>query len=320
MRRIEAPKRTNDYLYAFSSEFAALRRTETKRLRKTPEEIMENGLGFIGLDVDSTLVKVEAVIELARKRGPQVEAQIAEMTNRAMESGENLAETFVKRWDIIRPTRSDLEEVSAKCGENLVNDALLTIAACHMIQSRLHVISGGDIEIVKVVAQSLGISFNNIAANETVFDQNGNYIRLNQDKPLWTTDGKSLVVLRLLKNYQSDFRPDAGTAMVGDGSTDAATKEDVDLFIGYGGVARRSKIEEQSPFYITCESLSPIVVIAAGENNWESLMRHPNFSPLIINGFKHILAGNVILKDGYEILIPKIKKFLDDKGIKIELE
>ena len=59
--------------------------------------------------------------------------------------------------------------------------------------------------------------------------------------------------------------------MVGDGSSDLATKDDVDLFVGYGGVIARDMVKAASDIYVSCPSLAPILPLAAGRRGWERL-------------------------------------------------
>ena len=49
---------------------------------------------------------------------------------------------------------------------------------------------------------------------------------------------------------------------IGDGMTDLEAKDDVGLFVGYGGIAQRKKIKKEAEVYLTCESLLPIIMLA----------------------------------------------------------
>jgi phosphoserine phosphatase len=58
---------------------------------------------LICLDCDSTLSAIEGVDELARLRGPAALAQVAAMTNDAMDGKIPLEQVFARRLEIIAP-------------------------------------------------------------------------------------------------------------------------------------------------------------------------------------------------------------------------
>ena len=56
--------------------------------------------------------------------------------------------------------------------------------------------------------------------------------------------------------------------MIGDGASDLATQDAVDLFIGYGGVVKRESLLEGAEVFIHKESLAPVLPLAAGRRGW----------------------------------------------------
>jgi len=52
--------------------------------------------------------------------------------------------------------------------------------------------------------------------------------------------------------------------LVGDGASDQRAAHTVDLFVGFGGVARRERVAKLAPVYVTAASLAPVLPIAAG--------------------------------------------------------
>ncbi len=52
---------------------------------------------------------------------------------------------------------------------------------------------------------------------------------------------------------------------VGDGVSDLRTRDTVDLFVGFGGVARREKVENGSDVFVYTQSLAPVLPMAVGE-------------------------------------------------------
>jgi phosphoserine phosphatase len=60
------------------------------------------------VDVDSTLCGVEGIDWLAERRGPDVAARVAEMTDRAMRGELALDAVYAERLALVRPGRDDL--------------------------------------------------------------------------------------------------------------------------------------------------------------------------------------------------------------------
>lgn len=64
--------------------------------------------------------------------------------------------------------------------------------------------------------------------------------------------------------------------MVGDGSSDLATRDVVDLFVGFGGVVSRDRVRRDSAVFIQCESIAPILPLAAGPSGYERVIGTPH--------------------------------------------
>ncbi|MCY4525329.1 MAG: hypothetical protein OXB89_01860, partial [Anaerolineaceae bacterium] len=83
--------------------------------------------------------------------------------------------------------------------------------------------------------------------------------------PLTVSSGKPLMVRELAGD-----RP-GRRLMIGDGVSDLATSEVVDLFTGYGGVTARDAVREHADAFIHCPSLAPLLPVAAGPAGWQQL-------------------------------------------------
>src|SRR5687768_16471217 len=64
------------------------------------------------LDVDSTLSGIEGIDWLAARRGPEVAAQIATLTERAMDGAVPLDAVYGERLAIVRPTHAEVAELA----------------------------------------------------------------------------------------------------------------------------------------------------------------------------------------------------------------
>ena len=232
---------------------------------------------LIFFDCDSTLSTIEGIDELARLKGK--EGRVGLLTNKAMDGELDLAEVYGKRLKAIRPTRAQLKAVEERYWETTVDDAPAVIAALQGLGLQVFIISGGLIDAVKGFGRRLGLDPARVRAVELEYNelsgrwwdyaepgalQSQTYLDYDEG-PLTVSSGKSAVISEL-----------AGTLpgrrmMIGDGASDLASKGEVDLFVGFGGVVARKAVEAESDVFLRCPSLAAILPLAAGRRGWESL-------------------------------------------------
>lgn len=226
---------------------------------------------LIFFDCDSTLSSIEGVDELARLKGK--EARVGLLTQKAMDGDLDLADVYGKRLRAIRPTRGQLAEIEQMYWDTLVPDAREVIAALQFLGKQVFIISGGLAAPVRGFGARLGVPPTNVRAVELEFNQlsgdwwkyydqaaqtSESYLAYEQG-PLTVSAGKPDIV-RELTGQKWGRR-----LFVGDGVSDLRTKDCVDLFVGFGGVARREKVESGSDVYVYANSLAPILPMAVGE-------------------------------------------------------
>lgn len=232
---------------------------------------------LIFFDCDSTLSTIEGIDELARLKGK--EGRVGLLTNKAMNGELDLADVYGKRLRAINPTRAQLKAVEERYWQTLVEDAPEVIAAMQALTKQVFIISGGLIDAVKGFGRRLGVDPARIRAVELEYNelsgrwwdyaepqaqQTQTYLDFDEG-PLTVSSGKSAIISELARGL-------AGRRlMVGDGSSDLATKDDVDLFVGFGGVVAREAIRAQSDIFVGCPSLAPILPLAAARRGWELL-------------------------------------------------
>ena len=225
---------------------------------------------LIFFDCDSTLSSIEGIDELARFKGK--EWRVGVLTQKAMDGELDLSEVYGKRLEAIRPTRGQLKAIEERYWQTLVPDAQAVIDALHFLKKQVFIISGGLAGPVRGFGQRLGVPPENIRAVELEYNElSGDWWRYyepgtvhNQtyldydDSPLTVSSGKPQIVRELA----------AGKAgrklMVGDGASDLATRGEVDLFVGFGGVVSRAKVKAGSDVFVEVNSLAPILPLAAG--------------------------------------------------------
>ncbi len=232
---------------------------------------------LIFFDCDSTLSAIEGIDELARFKGKQ--GRVGLLTSKAMDGELDLSEVYGKRLRAIRPTRAQLKAIEERYWETMVEDAAEVIAALHYLGKQVFIISGGLIDAVKGFGRRLGVDPARIRAVELEYNQlSGQWWRYHEPQaqhaqtyldfgegPLTVSKGKSQIINELAGDSPGR------RIMIGDGASDLAAKEQVDLFIGYGGVLARDKVKAESEIFVSADSLAPILPIAAGRAGWQTV-------------------------------------------------
>ena len=191
-------------------------------------------------DVDSTLVTIEGIDVLADGN-----AEIARLTDAAMNGEIPLDQVYAKRLEMIRPTREQVEHLAATYVRSLVDDAQTTIAALREGGVVVHLVTAGIEQAILPLADALNIPRRNVHAVALKFDANGNYEDFDRRSFLTRPGGKELVV----RDVRA--RSHGKAAFIGDGVSDLEAKPAVDLFIGFGGVVVRPRVKENADLYVT---------------------------------------------------------------------
>jgi phosphoserine phosphatase len=221
-------------------------------------------------DCDSTLTRVEGIDELARLKGQG--DLVTDLTRQAMDGERDLESVYARRLDLLQPSRGELRAIARAYRDAVVEDAPATVAALRYLNIDVQVVSGGLFEAVESFAgwldrpspRARALELDQLAGRwwETWRHRHaGNveerYLAL-PDSPLALNAGKAAVIAAAIAG-----RP-WRTLLVGDGVSDLAAQSAVDLFVGYGGVAARARVAQAAPVFIQCESLAPVLALAAG--------------------------------------------------------
>ncbi len=222
-------------------------------------------------DCDSTLTSVEGIDVLAARAG--VSACIEGLTRAAMDGDKGLDEVYGERLQTIKPTRGAVRALREVYKRHAVEDAATVIDALMKLGHHVYIISGGLDEPVKEFGISLGVPAENIRAVGVDSDQLvGEWWRARDDDGLRTadryldyhkgalavSDGKADIVKRFVGGQSGS------SLLIGDGTSDLLASRAVDLFVGYGGVVARTRVEREAPVFIRCTSLAPVLALAAG--------------------------------------------------------
>jgi phosphoserine phosphatase len=237
---------------------------------------------LIFFDCDSTLSTIEGIDELARMKGK--EQRVGVLTQKAMDGDLDLAEVYGKRLRAINPTRTQLEAVRELYWQTMVEDAQQVVQTLHFLQKQVYIISGGLLDAVRGFGERLGLAPERIRAVELMYNElsgewwkyqdprvQGQQKYLDYDEgPLTVTSGKPEIVRELAGQTW-------GRRMfIGDGVSDLATRNNgADLFVGFGGVVVREKVEQGADIFIYGQSLAPILALAGGRLGLEMVEGTP---------------------------------------------
>ncbi len=260
------------------------------------------GYDLLFFDCDSTLSTIEGIDELAKLKGK--EGRVGLLTDKAMNGDLDLSEVYGKRLKAIRPTRGQLKAIEERYIDTEVEDAKEVIAALHFLGKKVYIISGGLVDAVRGFGRRLGVSPENIRAVELEYNElSGEWWRYNEPQaqhektyleyvegPLTISSGKPAIINELTGNQHGR------RFMIGDGSSDLATREIVDLFVGYGGVVARDKVKNESDVFIQSLSLAPVLPIACGASGYEKI-KGTQYQALFEKGIQLALTNEVLFKD-----------------------
>ncbi|MGD0959880.1 MAG: HAD-IB family phosphatase [Methylomonas sp.] len=204
----------------------------------------------ICFDCDSTLSRIEGIDELARHNG--MFAEIAALTDAAMNGELALRDVYARRLALIKPSKADLDWLADLYIEARVDGVSATMQTLRDHGKQIHIVSGGLRQAILPLAASLAIPEQHVHAVDAVFSADGAYRDFDRLSPLTQNGGKAEICRRLRLDNPS-------LALVGDGSTDLEAKQAGAYVIGFGGVLQRQVVKEQADCYVSEPSLQAIL-------------------------------------------------------------
>lgn len=198
-------------------------------------------------DCDSTLTRIEGIDELADRAGCR--AEVAALTDAAMNGLIPLEEVYAKRLELVRPDRAALAWLAERYAEETVSGAAETIATLKRHGKAIYVITGGLLPAVAEFAGTLGLAPEKVHAVMVYFDGAGAYQGFDAGSPLCRSNGKAAICRKLAEEH-------GNIAMVGDGLTDLTARAGGAYVVGYGGVTHREVMRQSADRYIATASLT----------------------------------------------------------------
>lgn len=221
-------------------------------------------------DCDSTLSRIEGIEELFE---PGQDAEVRELTRRAMEGELALEEVYARRLELVRPDRATLARIAARYARNALPNAAELVAALRACGKRVLVVSGGLRPAVEPFARGLGID--EVHAVDVHFDASGAYDDFDRASPLARSGGK----LELLSALAAE--PGAAPlVLVGDGATDLEAAPVLARFVAFGGVVRRDAVFAAAHARCDSADLFDLLPLLLTPDERATLRRSPRFASL----------------------------------------
>ncbi len=203
----------------------------------------------ICFDCDSTLSKIEGIDELGKRAG--LGAELAELTNAAMNGLVSLEAVYAQRLALIKPDQASIDWLADLYIAEQVAGSYEVFAALLGQNKQVHIISGGLRAAILPLAHLLGLPDAHVHAVDIYFHEDGSYLDFERASPLAKTGGKAVVAGQLGGQNR--------LVMVGDGKTDLETKQAGAFIIGFGGVVDRAIVREQADVFVSEPNLTAIL-------------------------------------------------------------
>jgi len=224
----------------------------------------------IVFDCDSTLSSVEGVEELATT--DELRASIEALTREAMTGKVPLDEIYGRRLELMDPRQRDVNRIGPRYIETAVPGAREVISALHALDKEVRIVSGGLRLPVVTFGLWLGIRDERIDAVQVSFDKHGRYKDFDRNSPLTRNGGKQELIAAM-----TPMR----TVLIGDGITDAETREVVDGFVCFGGVVYREEVAALADAVVDTADLKALLPVILSEDELAYLTRHPKHGALL---------------------------------------
>ena len=196
----------------------------------------------IVFDVDSTLSGIEGIDWLAARRGAEVEAWSASLTERAMNGKIPIEAVYGERMKAVRPDRAEIEELGQIYIDRIAPGAREVFTALRANEIETVMVSGGLREAILPLAKELGVEERRVYAVSIYFDADGQYAGFEEQSPMTRQHGKRITV--------RDMGLRGPILAVGDGMTDSEIKPVVDGFAAFTGFTRRDPVIQRADFII----------------------------------------------------------------------
>ncbi len=217
-------------------------------------------------DCDSTLSEIEGIDELARICGK--ESQVAELTNAAMDGKIDLSEVYGRRLELLNPTKQQVVALKNAYKATTVPFARELLAHLSRTEVASYIVSGGLHDAVVEYGVWLGLPEENIFAVGATYDPLAGKWWSSESQPVYfqyeagsltKTVGKGDIIERRIWPTSKPRR-----ILFGDGSSDLAAIDSVELFVAVAGVVSRDEVVNKASVVLTEPSLASTLMLIHG--------------------------------------------------------
>jgi phosphoserine phosphatase len=148
-------------------------------------------------DVDSTVVRVEGIDELAAFMG--VAEEVKAWTRRAMGGKVKFEDSLKARLNIVNPTIRDIKSFNEEHAmrKYLTPRVDELIKLLMVMNKRVFLVSGGFRDVIEPLAEHLGIPEGHVYANRMMFNEDGKLAGVDEEEPTCRTGGKAVVAAKV---------------------------------------------------------------------------------------------------------------------------
>ena len=170
------------------------------------------------IDFDSTFIileSLEIISLLSLKNDKNTISKIAKITDDAMKGEISFSKALNKRIKMLNANRAHLNQTIQILKNNISKSFIKNIDFIKNNSSNIFIISGGFKELIFPIVEKFNLKYENIYANDFLFDSNDNIIGIDQSNPLSKDQGKATVA----DNISGE------NIIIGDGYTDYEIKK-----------------------------------------------------------------------------------------------
>ncbi len=184
---------------------------------------MSNSPKVYIIDFDSTFTQVEALDELAKivlknnAAKEQIEQQISEITNQAMNGQISFDQALSERIQLLTIHKNDIDSLIKVLKQKVSVSFIKNKDKIQLHQDSIYIVSGGFKEFIWPVVQEFGIQYSHVFANEFILNEQGFVTGYHQDNLLAQPQGKVQWAKKM--NFQTKV------VVIGDGYTDYEIRE-----------------------------------------------------------------------------------------------
>lgn len=200
--------------------------------------------GTFLIDFDSTFIQtetLEVLAEVLSNNDAALISQIEDITNQAMAGNLDFNQALLKRIEILKPSKTDIEKATGILKTQISNSFIKNQSVIKENSGQIYIVSGGFKSMIEPIVSEYGIAPDHVFANEFVFDGD-TAIGVDNANLMAYTDGKAKLI-----QSEGFNKP---VYMIGDGISDAMTQNSGATFIAFTENVQRDNVCERADMVV----------------------------------------------------------------------